>query len=152
MAKEGGTGTAEAAVYHVSPQRGVIGPRYFNASFACASRAVNRSRSNSSPSWCKQPSKSPLRVRFSRKPPDVVTVPIPSNCNFSQQCYRSESDLSRGNASLRHGLSDPVTDEQAILSEIAGGRARARALRLAVVVSGLRAGVQYIHVCLEGLL
>ena len=37
------------------------------------------------------------------------------------------------NASPMRGLSDVVNDEQAILSDIAGGRARARALQLPVV-------------------
>ena len=88
---------------------------------------------NSSQSLRKQLYKSPVRVRFSKKLPDVVLVPIPGDCNFSQQCYRGESDLTRKISSPRHDLSDPVNDEQAILSDIAGGRARAHALRLAAI-------------------
>ena len=93
---------------------------------------------NSSQSLRKQPFKSPLRVRFSKKSPDVVLVPIPGDCNLSKQCSRGVSDLTRANSSPRRGLSDPVNDEQAILSDIAGGRARARALRLAAIVSGIK--------------
>ena len=137
MANVGGTGTAEAAVCHVSPQNGVTGPGYFRTSFAGVYDAAACGNVNSSQFLRKQPFKSPLRVRFSKKPPDVVLVPIPGVCNLSQQCYRGKSDWTHKNYSPRRGLSDPVNDEQAILSDIAGGRARARALRLAASVSGI---------------
>ena len=45
--------------------------------------------------------------------------------------------MTSADSSPRHGLGDPVNDEQAILSDIAGGRARARALRLVAIVSGV---------------
>ena len=120
LADVGGTGTVEAAVCQVSPQRNATGPRYFEASFAGVYDAAACGDVNSSQSLRTQPFKSPLRVRFSRKSPDVLLVPIPIDCNLSQQCYRGESDSTR--VSPRRGLSDPVNDEQAILSDIAGGR------------------------------